>query len=78
MNKSKMRPDCEGFWWMLQGGEWSIGKAEMIWWGDNDEGENVLSFSTGGCFRRCDTINLTNDEGIRFYQAQPPFNEYYP
>ena len=46
----------------------------MIWWGDEADGERILAFTVGGCYRRCDDINRNADEGVRYYPATPPFD----
>lgn len=68
----KERPDSEGFWWCLRGKEWSIGRAEIIHWGDEDDGERVLAWTAGGVYARCDQINKFNNAGTRWIKANPP------
>lgn len=72
--KAKIRPDSEGWWWRLCKGELEIGKAEYIAWEDagEPEQERVLAWSRGGCYTRCDYINLRSDSGTRWIKATPP------
>ncbi len=69
-----LRPDSEGWWWRLCKGEWECGKAEYIQWEDagEPEQERVLAWSRGGCYTRCDQINLRLDSGTRWFKATPP------
>jgi hypothetical protein len=77
-NTAKIRPDSEGWWWRhyrgKHGDEWKIGKAEMIYWEDAGEPvqERVLAWTTGGCWTRCDNINLRSDAGTRWIKQTPP------
>jgi len=70
----KARPDTPGFWWCLRGDEWSIGRAEIIHWGDEEDGERVLAWTAGGGYARCDLINIPNDSGSRWAKAFPPIS----
>lgn len=72
----KLRPDCPGFWWMLDpAGEWHIGRAGMIHWGEEDNGQRVLGWTAGGTYSRCDAINTPKDLGTRWAKAEPPILE---
>ena len=72
----KVRPDSPGFWWMLRpGGEWHIGRAEVIHWGEEDSGERVLAWTAGGIYSRCDMMNTPKDPGTRWAKATPPILE---
>ncbi len=72
--KAKLRPDSEGWWWRLCKGEWECGKTEYIAWEDagEPEQERVLAWSRGGCYTRCDYINLRSDSGTRWIKVPPP------
>lgn len=71
-DEMKQRPDSSGVWWCLRGKEWSIGRAEVIHWGDEDDGERVLAWTAGGVYARCDLINHPVDSGTRWAKAEPP------
>lgn len=72
----KVRPDSQGFWWMLRPcGEWHIGRAEVIHWGEEDSGERVLAWTAGGIYSRCDMMNTPKDSGTRWAKAMPPILE---
>jgi len=76
--KAKIRPDSEGWWWRLYNGkngpEWDIGEARVIYWEESaePEQERLLAWTSGGCWTRCDKINLRADAGTRWIKATPP------
>lgn len=75
MNNGLIRPDKVGFWWKLDPFKgWFLGQTKIIYfeYGNQDDGENILSYSEGGCYTRCDMINSNRDEGTRFFLADPP------
>lgn len=75
--KQKDRPDSVGFWWRNDNGRVSIGRAKYMWWGDDEDGEKVLQWSSGGCYIACRTINKGSLNGSQWAKQEPPkfFNE---
>lgn len=71
----KERPDSPGAWWCLRWQEWSIGRAVVIHWGDEDDGERVLAWTAGGPYVRCEMINNPLYSGTRWVKAEPPILE---